>query len=130
MERDPRDVFSWLAVSSGEEFKDVEADRNIARTTAKVFLAACCENGGPRSSQVISGLQSLVYLRPWKPRHMEMCPFPEAPLGVWAQSWRDSRRGNVKQHWAHWRSKGSQECVQSPCSATVVRRSHALCWLL
>lgn len=28
MERDPSDVFSWLAVFSREEFKDVEVDRN------------------------------------------------------------------------------------------------------
>lgn len=34
---------------------------------------------------MVSGLQSLVYLRPWKLQHMGMCPFPEAPLGVWAQ---------------------------------------------
>jgi len=47
MERDPRDVFSWLAVFSREEFKDVEVDRNIARTTAWLLAVRMVALWGP-----------------------------------------------------------------------------------
>lgn len=43
----PRDVFSWLAVFSREEFKDVEVDRNIARTTAWLLAVRMVALWGP-----------------------------------------------------------------------------------
>ena len=47
MERDPRDVFSWLVVFCREEFKDVEVDRNIARTTAWLLAVRMVVLWGP-----------------------------------------------------------------------------------